>query len=311
MPGRVLVKLRLAGICGTDLAAYRGASPLVRYPLVPGHELVVDVIKAPSKPALEGQRAVIEPLFNCGSCVACRAGRYNACSKLQLFGVHIDGGLRDHAWVRDDRVHLVPNGLSDELAVLAEPTAVAYHAVERAQVEAGMFAVVFGAGPIGLLITQLLTRVHKCRVMVVDLDEWRLGIAEAMGAMVVSSKNDLAAEVSAESSGDMAARVFEATGNPDCTLQSAQMVGIGGRIVLVGWNAQPPVFDTITFMRKEAELLASRNSAGAFPAVLQLLQDGVIDGPRLITHHYDLADAPAAFELLDSANHALKVVIAG
>ena len=310
MRGGVLVRLRLAGLCGTDLAAYRGVFPLVHYPLVPGHELLVDVLEAPSKRELEGNRAVIEPLFNCGVCTACRTGRYNACIALQLFGVHIDGGLRDRAWVRDDRVHPVPADLRDDLAVLAEPTAVAYHAVQRSEVEVGTFVVVFGAGPIGLLITQLLIRIHACRVLVVDLDEWRLGVAAAMGALVVGPEDDLLARVSAETSGDMAARVFEATGNPDCTLKSAQVVAIGGRIILIGWNQRPALFDTITFMRKEADLVASRNSVGAFPAVLELLGAGVIDDQQLITHRYDLADAPGAFKLLDSAAHTLKVVIA-
>jgi L-gulonate 5-dehydrogenase len=311
MPGEVLVRLRLAGVCGTDLAAYRGTSPLVTYPRIPGHELLVDVLESPDRPELVGGRAVIEPLLNCGVCFACRAGRYNACSSLKLFGVHVNGGLRSQAWIRADRVHPVPRELSDEAAVLAEPTAVAYRAVQRADVEAGTFAVVFGAGPIGLLITQLLIRVHGCRVLVVDQDEWRLAVAAELGALTRPSGPDLAEWLSGETSGAMVPRIFEATGNPDCTRQTAQVVGVGGRIVLVGWNQKPPVFDTITFMRKEAELYASRNSVGAFPAVLRMLQEGMIAADRMITHRFEFADAPAAFKLLDSGAHAMKVLISG
>ena len=305
------MKLRLAGICGSDLAAYRGLSPLVRYPVVPGHELLVDVLESPGRPEMEGKRAVVEPLFNCGSCFACRAGKYNACSRLQVFGVHIDGGLRQETWVRADRVHAVPPELPDDLAVLTEPTAVAYRAVQRAEVEAGAFAVVFGAGPIGSLIARLLIRARGCRVLVVDQDPWRLELAAASGASVARPGSGLVERVTQETSGEMADRVFEATGHPDCTLQTTGVVGVGGRIVLVGWNEKPVVFDTITLMRKEAELVASRNSLGAFPAVLRLLQHGLVEADQFITHRYAFSDAPAAFDLLDSGVPALKVVIAG
>ena len=310
-PGHALVSLRLAGICGSDLAAYRGLSPLARYPLIPGHELLVDVQAASGRTDMVGKRAVIEPLLNCGLCVACRSGKYNACTSLQVMGVHVDGGLRHEMWVREDRIHPIPDELPDELAVLAEPAAIAYRAVQRGEVEAGTTAVVFGAGTIGLLITQLLIRARGCHVMVVDRDEWRLSVAAALGASVLLSSEHLADQVAAQTSGEMAARVFEATGHPDCTLQSTQVVGVGGRIILIGWNEKPPIFDTITFMRKEAEVFASRNSLRAFPAVLRLLRHGVIDGSQLVTHRFELANAASAFELLDQGGHALKILIAG
>lgn len=309
-PGYALVELRLGGICGSDKAAYRGQSPLVRYPVVLGHELLVNVVTATERPDLVGCRAVVEPLLNCGRCFACRAGRYNACTSLEVMGVHVDGGLADQTLVRLDRLHAVPDELSDELAVLAEPASIAYRAVQRAETEAGMNAIVFGAGPIGLLITQLLLRARGSRVMVVDQDQWRLSIAERLGAVAIASDRDIADEVSQETSGEMAHRVFEATGNPACTMQTASVVSVGGRIVLVGWNDRPPTFDTISFMRKEAELYASRNSVGAFPAVLRLMLDRAIDEKPLLTHRFTLGDSREAFELLDHGDRVVKIVIA-
>lgn len=308
--GYALVKLRLGGICGSDKAAYRGESPLVRYPLVLGHELLVDVLAAPGRDDLVGKRAVVEPLLNCGHCYACRAGRYNACTSLEVMGVHVDGGLRDETLVRLDRLYPVPDELPDDLAVLAEPASIAYRAVQRAEVEAGMYAIVFGAGPIGLLITLLLLHARGSRVMVVDQDKWRLEIAARLGAFTIDSTREIADEVSKQTSGEMAHRVFEATGNPSCTLETAEVVGVGGRIVLVGWNEKPPTFNTITFMRKEAEVYASRNSVGAFPAVLRLMRDHAIDEKVFLTHRFNLANARAAFEVLDRGDRVLKIVIA-
>ena len=94
--GQALVRLRSAGICGSDLAAYRGTSPTVTYPRVLGHELLVDVLECPEQPELAGQRAVVDPMRPCGGCRACRAGRSNCCANLQLLGVHVDGGSICH-----------------------------------------------------------------------------------------------------------------------------------------------------------------------------------------------------------------------
>src|SRR5579884_3652782 len=89
-PGEALMRLRVAGICGSDLAAYRGVSPQVSYPRELGHELLVDVVACPDRPELVGERAVVEPLVSCGYCRACRRGRYNCCVELQVLGVHVD-----------------------------------------------------------------------------------------------------------------------------------------------------------------------------------------------------------------------------
>src|ERR687893_88267 len=90
-----LVRLRSAGICGSDLAAYRGTSPMVSYPRVLGHELLVDVLECADRPELVGHRAVVDPMTPCGRCRACRAGRSNCCANLRVLGVHIDGGMQE------------------------------------------------------------------------------------------------------------------------------------------------------------------------------------------------------------------------
>ncbi len=110
--------------------------------------------------------------------------------------------------------------------------------------------------------------------------------------------------------GDMASVFFEATGNASCTKMTTTLVAHAGRIVLVGWNKGPVEIDTVTLMRKEIDLLGSRNSINAFPAVLRLLADGVIDTNSLITHRFGLRETKLALELLDTGQeHALKILI--
>ena len=312
-PWQAVVRLRLNGICGSDLAAYRGTAPQVAYPCVLGHELLVDVLECPDRPELEGGRAVVEPLVFCGSCRACRVGRYNCCAQLKVLGVQIDGGLREVNVVDARRLYPVPEGMPDETAVLAEPTSIAYHAVQRSQVEAGQVAVVFGAGTIGLLIAQILTRGRGCRALVVDLDPWRLGVAERMGATPLQGgREELIRDVREATGGEMADVVFEATGNPVCTRMTTDLVAHAGKIVLIGWNPSPVEVDTVTLMRKEVDLLGSRTSVGAFPYVLRLLEDEVVDSQSLITHHFDLGDTASALKLLDEGDEgALKILVDG
>ncbi|HSH79659.1 MAG TPA: alcohol dehydrogenase catalytic domain-containing protein, partial [Herpetosiphonaceae bacterium] len=120
-----LVRLRSAGICGSDLAAYRGTSPQVSYPRVLGHELLVDVLECADRPQLVGRRAVVDPMTPCGRCRACQAGRSNCCAALQIMGVHIDGGMQELLVLDSRRLVAVPDAMPDDVAVLAEPLTVA------------------------------------------------------------------------------------------------------------------------------------------------------------------------------------------
>lgn len=309
--GQAVVQLRMGGICGSDLSAYRGTSPMVSYPRILGHELLVDVLEAPGKPELIGQRAVVEPLLTCGICRACRLGRYNCCANLRTMGVHVDGGLRDQTTVNVHQLYPVPASVPDDTAVLAEPLSVAYHAVQRSEIEAGQVAVVFGAGTIGLLVASVLVRARGCRAFVIDVDEWRLSVAERVGSVSLQGDRDsLVSAVSRASGGEMADVVFEATGNAACTRMTTDLVAHAGRIVLIGWNKGPVEVDTVTLMRKEVDLHGSRNSAAAFPRVLRLLEDGVVDPGLFITHHFGMNEAGDALNLLADADaNALKVLI--
>ena len=309
--GQALVRLRSAGICGSDLAAYRGTSPLVSYPRVLGHELLVDVLECADRPELVGHRAVVDPMVRCGRCRACRAGRYNCCAQLQVMGVHVDGGMQEVRAFESQRLFVVPDSMPDDIAVLAEPLTIAYHAVQRSRIAAGEVAVVFGAGAIGLLIAQLLVRARGCQTLVIDVDLWRLSVAQTLGATPLQGNEyTLTEAVARATGGEMAGVVFEATGNTFCTRMTTSLVAQAGRIVLLGWNKGPVEIDTVSLMRKEVDLVGSRNSVNAFPAVLRLLADGVIDAKIMITHRFDLTDAGTALAVLDKGQeNALKIVI--
>src|SRR5579871_426723 len=149
-PGHAIIRIKRIGICGTDLHAYEGTQPYFNYPRILGHELAADLVEADRAPDfVPGEAVTLIPYFNCGICIACRNGKPNCCEKINVCGVHVDGGMVDYLTVPSSAlVH--SEGLSyDELA-LVEPLAIGAHAIRRAAVREGEFVLVVGAGPIGL-----------------------------------------------------------------------------------------------------------------------------------------------------------------
>ena len=281
------------------------------YPRVLGHEVLVDIVEAGARPELEGQRAVLDPMISCGYCRACRAGRSNCCVRLKVMGVHVDGGLQEMFAVDVRHLHPVPAAMPDEVAVLTEPLTIAYQAVQRSAIAAGGIAVVFGAGAIGLLIARLLVGARGCRAFVVDIDADRLSMVPGLGAIPLQGdEGELTRAVAEATGGDMADVVFEASGSPVATRTTTALAGHAATIVLVGWNRGPVEVDTVTLMRKELTVLGSRNSLNAFPAVLRLLADGLVDPEGVISHRFGFDEAAAALEVLDrNQGMVLKVII--
>src|SRR4051794_21670372 len=153
--GEALVKVRRLGICGTDLHAFRGRQPFFTYPRMLGHELGVEVVAVGDevRNVFVGTRCALEPYFNCDRCSACRRGKTNCCSNLKVFGVHIDGGMREFAVAPANKLHTART-LSFEQLALVEPLAIGAHAVTRGAPEPDETVLVVGAGPIGMAVTQ-------------------------------------------------------------------------------------------------------------------------------------------------------------
>lgn len=319
-PGHVRVALIQGGICGSDLAAYQGTSPMVRYPRVIGHELVGEVVETgQDAEGWLGKKVVVEPMLACGKCYPCRIGRYNACVDLKVMGVHVDGGLQELFQAPVANLHEVPGGMSPDVAVLAEPLTIALQAVTRPGVSRGERVLIFGAGPIGLLALQVSVSYLGAEAMVVDVRADRLAVAGKLGASVVydvsgwtgeGTDPGLIAAVKEWTGGEMAHVVIEASGHPASMTAAVDCLAHCGRISLVGWNRGPIVVDTVQLMRKEADVYGSRNSRRMFPKALEVLAGGHVDVKTMITHRLPLAEARAALELMrDPKARAVKIVL--
>jgi 2-desacetyl-2-hydroxyethyl bacteriochlorophyllide A dehydrogenase len=290
-PAEALVRVCCVGVCGTDLHAYRGAQSFIRYPLVLGHELAVEVLALGPRARtgapdgiVPGARCAVVPYLADGTCAACRAGRSNCCATLHVLGVHGDGGLCDVLLV--PRANLVrADDLDDTALALVEMLAVGAHAVRRAAVQAGERVLVLGAGPIGLG-TMVFAAAAGADVAAFDLDEQRVAAALRLGvarASLAGGEVDDGALASVFG-GEPIDVVVDATGSAASMERVPRCVGIGGRVVYVGHTRAALRFDNPTLHAKELTLVFSRNATREdFDRAIAALRDGEVDAHAWVT----------------------------
>jgi 2-desacetyl-2-hydroxyethyl bacteriochlorophyllide A dehydrogenase len=307
--GEVLVKVRCVGVCGTDYHGYRGTHPLVTYPRVLGHELGVEVVEGEGY--RRGDRCAVEPYLNCGKCPACAAGRTNCCERLEVYGVHLDGGMQEMMVVPSAKLYRSSQLTFEELA-LVETLGIGAHAVRRAELKQDEWVLVVGAGPIGLSVVEF-ARAAGVRLIVSDVSERRREFCRQRCpvANVLDGRGDVGGQLPEVTGGVLPSVIFDATGNRDSMEQCVQWVGHGGRIVFVGLVSGHVALDDALFHRKEVTLLASRNStAEDFRHVVKMMEQGAVDVRGWVTHQVELDDVPGQFvEWMKSDAGVVKAVV--
>ena len=312
-PGDALVKVHRVGICGTDLHAFRGRQPFFTYPRILGHELGVEIVElgSPSDTLQVGDRCSVKPYLNCGECIACRRGKGNCCAKLQVLGVHSDGGMRERFVVPQGKLHRSAKLTYDQLA-LVETLGIGAHAVSRAQIEDGEWALVIGAGPIGLSVIQFALEAGA-QVIVLDVNEGRLAFCrDQLGAQhTILAGENATAQIEALTNGDLPTVVFDATGNVNSMQNAFQLVAPGGKLVFVGLVQADVTFNDPFFHRREITLFASRNATSAdFRRIIALMEAGTLDTTPWITHRAAFDDLIGEFPgWLDPANGVIKAML--
>jgi 2-desacetyl-2-hydroxyethyl bacteriochlorophyllide A dehydrogenase len=297
-PGEALVRVHRVGVCGTDIHAFHGRQPFFSYPRILGHELGVEVVTvgAGESALRPGDRCAVEPYLNCGTCLPCRRGRTNCCARLEVLGVHIDGGMREYITVPAAKLHRSEH-LSYEQLALVETLAIGAHAVQRAEVEPGEWALVIGAGPIGLGTMQF-AHLAGARVIALDVSDARLAFCQAQGIAhaTVNGREDPTARLMELTGGDMPTAVFDATGSPASMARSFDYVAPSGRLTFVSLVQSDISFNDPSFHRRELTLLATRNALAAdFTRIIGRIEAGAIDTRPWITHHASCAELVEAF----------------
>lgn len=287
--GWALVDVAQVGLCGTDYHIFEGKHPFLQYPRVMGHEVSGRVARSARLPA--GTPVVINPYVSCGTCAACRRGRFNCCMRIEVLGVHRDGALCERIEVPEG--NLIPAGdLSLRDAAMVEFLAIGAHAVRRSQTREGR-ALVVGAGPIGLG-TALFAQLAGLEVTIMDPLQERLRFAtEAFGLPEAVVADEGRTERLREmTGGDGFEVVFDATGHPASMQAGFADVAHGGTLVLVSVVTGDIRFSDPEFHKREMRLVGSRNALAAdFEHVMTAIREGHVPTNRLATHRTVLAEA--------------------
>ncbi len=276
--GEILLRIKYVGFCGSDLNTYLGRNPMVKMPVIPGHEVgaVIEEIGEGVPVGFEkGMNVTVNPYTNCGKCASCRNGRVNACEHNETLGVQRNGSMQEFLVLPWTKV-IPATGLSDKECALIEPMSVGFHAVSRAQVTDIDTVAVIGCGMIGLGAI-VRASLRGARVIAMDIDDEKLELAKRLGAsMVINSKTENVVERVRElTDGYMADVVIEAVGSPVTYVTAIDIVAFTGRVACIGYAKSEVAFQTKYFVQKELDIRGSRNAMPEdFRAVIHYLQNG-------------------------------------
>jgi 2-desacetyl-2-hydroxyethyl bacteriochlorophyllide A dehydrogenase len=295
--GEVLVRIRRAGVCGTDLHIFEGSHPFLQYPRVIGHELSGEVAETgPGCSIAVGQQVYVIPYLACGVCVACRRGKTNCCQRIGVLGVHIDGGMADYVCVPEANV-APADGISLDQAAMVEFLAIGAHAVRRANPRKEDRILVIGAGPIGVGC-MLFGKFEGGEVTTLDMRQDRLDFCRASLGVdhAVIAGPDTSEALSALTLGDFFDVVIDATGNVKSMMAGLNYLAHGGTYILVSVVLDQICFPDPEFHKRETSLLGSRNAVPEdFARVFNAMRKGMVPTDALITHRVSLDAAPESF----------------
>jgi len=300
-PWEVLVRVRVAGICGSDQRIYSEVNPTRRRRFIVGHEITGEVVAVGERvtEVPVGASVAVEICIGCGICRHCKVGRVNLCEKLEELGVTVDGGMTEFVAVPARNIHVLPPGLVHEAAVFADPLACVIRGLEMLTITSGSWVAVLGPGQMGLFATQVIKRILRARVVVIGTRDDRLAIARSMGAdeVVNVRERDPVAAVREITDGG-ADFVYEAAGSAEALSQGIGMARKGGSVVMLTVHKRVEV-DLEPAIRGELHLVgAICYSYREYQRALGLLAQGRVDVEPLARHVFPLDQAQEAFEFV-------------
>jgi 2-desacetyl-2-hydroxyethyl bacteriochlorophyllide A dehydrogenase len=325
-PGEILIKVEACGICAGDVKAYLGAPSFwgdetqpayIKAPVIPGHEFIGRVVElGEGVTGFEvGDRVISEQIVPCWECRFCKRGQYWMCEKHDLYGFqnNVNGGMAEYMKFTKEAINFkVPEDLPIEAAILIEPYACSFHAVQRAQIQLGDFVVLSGAGTLGLGMVGAARLAGPGKLVVLDLHDDRLELAKKFGADIVMnpSKVDVVKEIKNMTDGYGCDIYIEATGHPKSVEQGLSMIRKLGRFVEFSVFKDPVTVDwSIISDRKELDVLGSHLGPYCYPLVIEGIASGKLPTEGVVTHQLPLEQFKDGFELVQSGKNSLKVIL--
>ncbi|MCR5757942.1 MAG: zinc-binding alcohol dehydrogenase family protein [Selenomonas sp.] len=310
----VLVKVKAAGICGSDVHIFHGKNVFATYPRVVGHEFVGEIVAVGQevRDLPLGTHVAVDPVMSCGHCYACQHDRHNVCRSLQVMGVHKDGGYQEYVAVKAEQAYVLPADIPWDIAATVEPYSIGAQVAHRGRLAADDTVLICGAGPIGLIILQV-AKMKGAKVAILDIVDKRLEKAKAMGAdLTINGKRDDVVKAMDEfTAGEGASLIYEATGNVHILEQCIKQIAApAGRVVVLGFTTENINIRQVDIMSKELEIIGTRLNNHRFAEVIQWFKEKKVDPAAIITHRYPLEELAAAFKVgEEQPEDVLKVIL--
>jgi L-iditol 2-dehydrogenase len=312
----LLIQVKASAICGSDIKAYQGKHPLIRHPIILGHEFSGVIMEkgATVKGFGVGDRVVVEPSSVCGRCFFCQRKEYNLCEHLEQLGHQLPGSFAEYAISKAKFTYPLPQSIPFDEGALVQPLAISLHGIDRSGMSKGQFVVILGMGAIGLLILQIAQK-RGAKVFATDVVDFKLEKAKALGAERVGMGLDahVIDEVIDWTDGRRADIVIESAGSSETVHQAFSMVRRGGTILLLGVTGQKKEEVNLEkVVIDELNLLGTvRYAVGDFPKAIEMIQQGNIDLETLIIKRFTLNEVPGVFEEVErSPERMLRYVMA-
>ena len=307
----ILVKMRAAGICGSDVGIYHGTNAAATYPRVIGHEMVgvVEEIGSNVKKLKVGDRIIVNQVVSCGECYPCRHNRGNVCDHLEVRGVHRDGGYREYMAVPEEDCYILPDNLSDADSVMIEPTTIAIQSLSRAEIEDDDVIFIIGCGALGSSILRI-ARLTNAKIIVGDIVDDKLNDALKNGAhyAVNLSHEDFEEKGKEYSNGRGPTVTIDAACTKDSLMNAIKVTGNAGRVITMGFSITPTEVNQFLITSKELDVRGSRLQNKKFGEAIKLINEGKIDLSGAVSHTFNYLDAQRAFDFIDSKDYSIRKI---
>ena len=309
-PNQIRIEVKYCSICGSDLHIFNGKHPYAKLPVALGHEIsgVIQEIGSAVTKFVIGQRVVVEPIYRCGVCDACRKGKYGFCKELSFQYRKGNGAMRKYFTIEEDLVFPIPDELSFSSASLIEPLAVAVHAVRRADIRIGEKVAVIGCGAIGLLVAAIAHQAGASCIISADIIDSKLQIAKEMGAThVVNTKNQSLKEKIIEITGEGVDKSIECVGLELTFNQALECLNMGGTATVLGIFEQSAItFTAPLIVARELTIRGCQAYCWDFPTAIEMASR--INLSRIMTHCFPMSRLQEAMNVAaDRTSGSIKV----
>ena len=314
-PDQVRVKIHKIGVCGSDIHVYHGTHPFTPYPVTQGHEVSgsIDKLGRDVTGFEIGEKVTIEPQVFCGKCHPCRHGKYNLCEELKVMGFQTTGTAGEYFVADASKITRLPANLTYNEGAMIEPLAVTVHAARRFTELEGANVAILGCGPIGILLSQSVKALGARKVMITDISDYRLDLAESVGADVtVNTSGKDFGEAMLEAFGpDKADVIYDCAGNDITMGQAIKYARKGSTIILVAVFGKMANVDLAVLNDHELDLNTTMMYRHEdYVEAIRLVSEGKILLKPLMTKHFSFSDYQKAYEYIDANRETtMKVLI--